>query len=129
MSGYELAASSRERVISAGAKPLPPWMRQLSLVAAAIGLAIFIFGAVTGNDRAWHAFQVSWLFFATISTAAVMFAAVQRITTARWSRGIVRFMEGQVAFVPVALIALVVLVLFGRGHAYPWWNELGHLKH
>ena len=129
MSGHEVAAPSRERVIAAGAKPLPSWMRQLSLVAAVIGLAIFIFGAATGNDRAWHAFQVSWLFFATISTAAVMFAAVQRITTARWSRGIVRFMEGQVAFLPVALVALVVLVLFGRGHAYPWWNELGHLKH
>jgi hypothetical protein len=51
----------------------------------------------------------------------VMFVAVQRITTARWSRPIIRFLEGYVAFLPVAFVLLVVL-LFGRHHIF-WWSN------
>ena len=120
---------SRARVIEAGARPMPAMVRPVSLIAAVIGLAIFVYGAVTGNDRAWHAFQVNWLFFTTICSAAVTFVAVQRITTARWSRGIIRFLEGYAAFLPLAFIGLVVMVVFGRAHVYPWWNTLATLKH
>ena len=131
MSGHQDHGYARERVVAAGSRQLPSWIRQASLGLAVLGIAIFVFGVISGNhkERAWHAFQVNWLFFSTISSAAVMFVAVQRITTARWSRGIVRIMEGFGAFLPVAFIGLLVLVLFGREHAYPWWNELAELKH
>ena len=124
----QISAYSRERVIAAGARPLPAMVRPVSLVLAVIGLAVFAYGAFTGNDRAWHAFQVNWLFFTTISSAAVMFVAVQRITTARWSRGVIRFLEGYVAFLPVAFVGLVILLVFGKSHAYPWWTTLYALK-
>ena len=120
---------SRERVIAAGATPLPSWVRPVSLAAFGLGLAIFLAGAIAGSDRAWHAFHVNWLFFTTISSAAVTFVAAQRITTARWSRAVIRFSEGFVAFLPLALLGLVVMVVFGRGHVYPWWNSLAELPH
>lgn len=131
MSAHVAAPPSRDRVIAAGAKMMPSWIKQTSAALAVLGLVIFLFGvfSTTYRERAWHAFQVNWLFFTTISSAAVMFVAVQRITTARWSRGIIRLMEGFGAFLPVAFVGLLVLVLFGRSHAYPWWNELGALKH
>mgnify|MGYP006201131969 CR=1 FL=1 len=47
-----------------------------------------IAGAVMGVDRVWQALLVNWLYFTTISSAGVMFVAVQRITTARWSRAV-----------------------------------------
>ena len=59
------------------------------------------------------------MFFATISQAGVIFVAVQRITTARWSRPIVRFLEGYVAFLPVAFL-LLVLIFLGAKHIFPW---------
>ncbi len=123
------AMVSRERVIQAGAKQLPAIIRPVSLVLAVLGGALFLYGVFTGNDRAWHAFQVNWLFFTTISSAAVMFVAVQRITTARWSRGIIRFSEGFVAWLPLALVGLVVMIVFGKSHVYPWWNNLPELQH
>ncbi|MBI3566595.1 MAG: hypothetical protein HY084_00140 [Gemmatimonadetes bacterium] len=123
-----LDAPARERVIAAGAKPLPAILKPLSLAAALVGFAIFGYGVAIGNNRVWHAFQLNWLFFTTISSAGVMFVAVQRITTARWSRGIIRFLEGYVAFLPVAFVGLLVLLAFGKGHAYPWWTDLGELK-
>jgi hypothetical protein len=129
MSAHGMSAPSRERVISAGAQPMPGRIRLVSLAAALVGLAIFVYGAATGNDRAWHAFQANWLFFSIIASAAVMFTAVQRITTARWSRGVIRFLEGYAAFLPFAWIGLVVMVLFGKGHVYPWWGSLAELGH
>ena len=129
MSAHGMSAPSRERVITAGAQPMPGRIRQVSLAAAVVGLAIFVYGAATGNDRAWHAFQVNWLFFSIIASAAVMFTAVQRITTARWSRGVIRFLEGYSAFLPFAWVGLIVMVLFGKGHVYPWWNSLAELGH
>jgi hypothetical protein len=129
MSAHGMSAPSRDRVIAAGAQQMPGRIRQVSLAAAVLGLAIFAYGAATGNDRAWHAFQANWLFFSIIASAAVMFTAVQRITTARWSRGVIRFLEGYAAFLPFAWIGLIVMVLFGKGHVYPWWGSLAELGH
>jgi hypothetical protein len=129
MSAHTSETPSREKIFALGAKQLPAKIRPISLGLAVAGLILFIAGVATGNQRAWHAFQVNWLFFTTISSAAVMFVAVQRIVTARWSRGIIRFYEGYVAFLPVAFVGLIVLVLFGGEHAYPWWNDLGELHH
>ena len=85
---------------------------------------MFIIGAFTesGHDRVWQAFHVNWMFFATISQAGVIFVAVQRITTARWSRPIVRFLEGYVAFLPIAFLLLIVDFL-GAKHIYPWATQ------
>jgi hypothetical protein len=130
MSGnYQDKGFARDRVIAAGATPLGGRLRTISLVLAVIGMATFIFGIATGNDRAWHSFHFNWLFFTLVSSAGVMFVAAQPNTTARWSRGIIRFMEGYVAFLPFALIGLVVMVLFGKEHLYPWWNNLAEYPH
>ncbi|MBX3173114.1 MAG: hypothetical protein KF709_01765 [Gemmatimonadaceae bacterium] len=106
-------------------KTMPARLKTVSLAFAALGFALFAFGAFTGEQRAWTAFLVNWLFFTTIASAGVMFVAVQRITTARWSRGIVRFMEGFVAFLPFAAVGLLIIIFGGKDHIYPWWNEVG----
>ena len=46
-----------------------------------------------------------------------------------WSRGVIRFLEGYSAFLPFAWVGLIVMVLFGKGHVYPWWNSLAELGH
>ena len=101
-------------------KPLPASLRTISMGLAVLGFAVFIYGAATGHDRAWQAFQFNWMFFWTISAAGVAFAAVQRIVTARWSRSVVRLLEGMVAFLPVAVILLAITLVFGLDHIYPW---------
>ena len=54
---------------------------------------------------------------------AVLLAAVQRITTARWSRAVIRVTEGFVAFLPVAFVMLLLTVLVGKTHIFPWTHE------
>jgi len=123
------APVTRDRVVAAGAPAVGARIRRVSLALAALGIGAFVYGVATGNDRAWHAFHFNWLFFTLVSSAGVMFVASQRIATARWSRGVIRFMEGYVAFLPFAWLGLVVMVLFGKGHLYPWWNALESLPH
>jgi len=133
MSGHETPAPTRARVLAAMDKPIPAQIKQAFLAMFLAGAAVFLYGAVRGNGRAWQAFHVNWLFFATISSAAVMFVAVQRITTARWSRSVIRIMEGFAAFLPFAFVGLMLTVFVGARYVYPWWDmpgtgELAHEK-
>ena len=131
MSGHETPAPTRARVLAAMDKPIPAQIKQAFLAMFLAGAAVFIYGAVRGNGRAWQAFHVNWLFFATISSAAVMFVAAQRITTARWSRSVIRIMEGFAGFLPFAFLGLMLTVFVGHRYVYPWWDLVGtgELKH
>jgi hypothetical protein len=113
---------SREEILTATARPIGRAVKLISAILAVVGTIVFLVGALQGENRAWQALHVNWLFFVSISQAAVVFVAVQRITTARWSRPVVRFLEGYVAFLPVAFL-LLVLIFVGRHHIFPWTHE------
>jgi len=115
---------NREQLVAATGRPLPPMVRTVSLVLIIAGAITFVAGAVGrgGQDRVWQALLANWLFFSALSQAGVVFVAVQRITTARWSRPVVRLLEGYVAFLPVSLILLAVL-LIGGVHLFPGFAQ------
>ncbi|MEP6989311.1 MAG: hypothetical protein ABJA80_00155 [bacterium] len=124
MSMHPVPAPSRDEVVRAYTKPIPKALTLTCLVLAALGAVAFILGLFVDADRAWRAYHVSWLFFTSMSSAGVMFVAVQRITTARWSRAIIRFEEGFVAFLPVAFALLLLSVFLGKNHIFPWTHEI-----
>lgn len=128
MSGRHPFIPSRAEVVEIAERPVSGLMARASLALAAVGLVAFIIGVFVAPDRAWRALHFNWLFFSVISSAGVMFVAIQRITTARWSRTTIRFVEGYVAFLPVAWLILALLVLVGRGHIYPWFNQVPAVK-
>jgi hypothetical protein len=121
MSGHDPHAPSREEVLVGIDRPSLPILKTISLVLAAIGLIVFVVGLFVNPDRVWHALLVNWLYFTSVSSAGVMFVAAQRITTARWSRPIIRLLEGYVAFLPVAFVLLLIMLL-GRHHIF-WWSN------
>lgn len=124
MSLHHIHVPTRDEVIRASAKPTPRGLTQAAIGLAVLGLVGFVAALLTDPDRAWRAYHVSWLFFTSLSSAGVVFVAVQRITTARWSRSIIRFMEGYVAFLPVAFVLLLLSLSFGRAHIFPWTHEV-----
>ncbi len=124
MSGHDVHVPTREEVLAGIDRPVSPLLKTICLVLAGIGLLVFIVGLFLQPDRAWQALLVSWLYFTSISSAGVMFVAVQRITTARWSRPIVRFLEGYVAFLPVAFVLLLLILFVGRDHIFWWTHEV-----
>jgi len=121
LSTHDAHAPSREEVLAGIDRPTPPILKTIALVLAGVGLIVFVIGLFVNPDRVWQALLVNWLYFTSISSAGVMFVAVQRITTARWSRPIIRFLEGYAAFLPVAFVLLLAL-LVGRHHIF-WWSN------
>ena len=122
MSHHDAPAPSREDLEALITKPMSPRLKQGALALAVLGLVIFIAGVATGQDRAWQSWHVNWLFFTVIASAGVVLSAVQRITTARWSRAVIRISEANVAFLPVAFVMLLVTVI-GKGHIFQWVHE------
>jgi Ni/Fe-hydrogenase subunit HybB-like protein len=105
-------------------------------VGLGAGLAILgaiLFGqAVLGGepDRAWQLFHVNWLFFTGLAAGSVAFAAVQKITNAKWSGLMIRFAEASSAFLPVSLIGLVLIFTVGYEHVFGLMHEALHeLQH
>ncbi|HWZ57767.1 MAG TPA: hypothetical protein VNW46_02235 [Gemmatimonadaceae bacterium] len=120
MSAHDTHAPTRADVLAIAQRPTPPWVKTAATGLAAIGFLVFVGGLFVDADRTWRAFHYNWLFFATLSSAGATWAAVQRITTARWSRPIVRFWEGYAAFLPVAFVFLLLILFVGRDHIFPW---------
>jgi hypothetical protein len=123
VSAHSAPAPSRQEVVAAMQRPVSRTLQRASLALAAIGAVVFIAGVFLAPDRAWPALHFNWLFFTATASASVMFAAAQRITTARWSRPVIRFSEAFVAFLPVAFLILALEVLVGRGHIFPFFRE------
>jgi hypothetical protein len=128
MSAHDAHVPTREEVVAGLDRPTPARLKTICLVLAAIGLLVFVIGLFVQPDRAWQALLINWLYFTSISSAGVMFVAVQRITTARWSRPIIRFLEGYVAFLPVAFVLILFIVLVGRHHIF-WWSNTTPTTH
>ena len=127
MSDHDIHVPTREEILAGTDRPAPRTLKLLSIVLAVVGAIVFLIGLFVQPDRAWQSLLVNWLYFTSISSAGVMFVAVQRITTARWSRPIVRFLEGYVAFLPVAFVLLVLILIVGRGHIFWWTHEVPHV--
>jgi hypothetical protein len=127
MKSHEVHMPTPAEILAGTDRPAPRSLKVLSLALAALGLLVFVVGLFVEPGRAWQALLVSWLYFTSISSAGVMFVAVQRITTARWSRPIIRFLEGYVAFLPVAFVLLVLILVVGRDHIFWWANEIPHV--
>ena len=123
MSIHPVPEWTPDEALAATSAELPGWLKTTVRALFGIGLVVFIVGIIAAPDRAWRAFHMNWLFFAGLSSAGVTFVAVQRITTARWSRHVIRFMEAYVAFLPVAFVFLLLTLFAGRGHVFPWTHE------
>ena len=123
MSLHPVRVPTRDELVAATSRPIPSRVYLVCAVLAALGTIVFVIGAIMGEARAWHALLSNWLYFTTISSAGVTFVAVQRITSARWSRSVIRILEGFVAFLPIAFILLVLIVVVGQRHIFPWAHE------
>ena len=98
---------------------------------AILGLILFVRALSAGQaDRAWQLFHVNWLYFTGLAAGSVAFAAVQKITNAKWSGLVIRFAEASVAFLPVSFLAFLLIFTVGYEAVYgPMEHALHELSH
>lgn len=123
MSLYPQRAPTREEILAASSRPIPASMHTAAIALTVIGAIVFIVGLFVAPDRVWLAFHFNWLFWAVLASGGTTFVAVQRITTARWSRPVIRFMEGYVAFLPIAFVFLLLILFVGKNYIFPWTHQ------
>ena len=97
--------------------------RRLLLAVAIVGAATFLYGVLAGDAiRAWQALLVNFLFFSGLAHGGVVLSALMHATSARWGRPLKRVAEATVAFLPIAFLILMVL-LIGTPAWAPWVHE------
>lgn len=107
----------------AGAPILTSGARRVLAALALAGAGAFLHGLLLGDAlRAWQALLVNTLFFWGLALAGVVLAALLQLTQARWSRPLTRALESTAAFLPVALL-LVLVLLAGAGGWAPWLHH------
>ena len=115
MNGVSLASPAAGPLLSPGA-------RRVLLGLAALGGVAFLAGLVLDAIRAWQALLVNFLFFAGLAQAGVVLSCILQVTSARWGRPLKRVAEATVAFLPVAFVLLLVLLL-GTAAWAPWVHD------
>lgn len=102
-------------------KPLV-WSRHLKFLFAGfifVGTLAFLVGLGVDATRAWANFLFQYYFWFCIGLSGVFFVALQHVSRSSWSTPLRRIAEGFAAYLPVALILLVVL-FFGLHTLYEW---------
>src|SRR5688572_10752296 len=99
---------------------VPALLRTAIPVLLVIG-ALAVMGAfIVDAPRAWRAYHFNWLYFTTIAQGAVTLAAAVTITRGLWSRPIRRIALGFVAFLPVAYLLVIPILVIGAHDIFPW---------
>jgi Ni/Fe-hydrogenase subunit HybB-like protein len=105
----------------------------LGLGGGLAALGLLLFGSALGGEdaaRAWHLFQVNWVYFTGLAGGSIALAAVHKVVNARWSGLVIRFAEASVAFLPVSLLGLVLIFTVGYPYIYGHMaGELHTLQH
>jgi len=126
-----MTATLRERLVQRSLAGRFDMLLGVGAGLAVLGLILFLGALFDGHaDRAWQLFHVNWLYFTGLAAGAVAFVAVQKITNAKWSGMIIRFASAQVAFLPVALLGLVLIFTFGYQAVFgPMQAAMPELQH
>jgi hypothetical protein len=84
-----------------------------------VGVLAFAGGLLTNPDRAWHNYLTCYFFFTCMGVFGLFYTAMHHAVNATWMLVTRRLAEGLAAFIPVALILFIGLIV-GRTHIWPW---------
>ena len=120
-----MSQTVHERIVQRAVAGRYPLFLGLGGGLAILGAILFIQSLSSGDAaRTWQLFHVNWLFFTSLSTGSVAFVAVQKISNAKWSGVMLRFASASAAFLPVSLIALLLIFTVGYPAIYGPMNAM-----
>lgn len=110
-------------VIAGTPRALPARVKTLGALGVAVGVAAAAFGFLTAPERTSASFIANFLYFFGIAQGAIIFSVAQMLTQARWARPLKRIAEGFWLYLPILWGLLLVFLLAGGMHIYPWTHE------
>jgi hypothetical protein len=100
-------------------------LKALFVIFVLIGAGAFVAGLSADSHRTWASFLLNNFYFMSLAIGGLFIAAIQWLTSAMWSAPVRRISESFTAYLPVGLIAVVVL-FFGLHHLYVW-TDAAHM--
>lgn len=108
-----------KNVVDPGTMNVSNRTKTLYSVLIFLGVLGFILTLVRDPGRAWHGYLVGYFYFTTVAIGGLFFAAVQHMTSAGWSVNIRRLVEALTAFLPMAAVGGILLIVAGP-QLYSW---------
>ena len=112
-------ATARDR---ANPRGLPQPLTAIFAGMTLIGLAAFVIGLASDPQSAWLAFHSNFIFYAALSQAGLVLAAIFVIVGARWPGPLRRMAEALGAWIPVSFV-LACIGYFGGDYLFEWLRE------
>lgn len=97
-------------------------LRTLYSVAIFLGVTLLALGLFKDRDRTWHAYLTAFMYWTNLALGGLFFSAIQHVTKAGWSVNVRRIAESFTAFLPIAAVGAVGLLL-GSKNLYIWLDE------
>jgi hypothetical protein len=95
-------------------------MPLVAVCAAMIAAGVIAF-VVGDAETVWPAFHVNFLYFGTLSQAALCFGCALVIIGARWAGPVRHVAEGLAAWVPISLVLFIIGQVFGGEIIHQNW--------
>jgi Ca2+/Na+ antiporter len=89
-----------------------------------VGLLSIIYGFASGHtERAWANLLLSNFYLMAIALGAVFFLAVQYVAEVGWSVQVKRVLMAMGTYMPIAVVMMILIFVFGHHHLYDWTHE------
>ncbi len=95
-------------------------LKTAAYVCTAIGLVGFAIGLLKNPEHLWPAYLTAFFFVSLLGLGGLFWVAVNFVTNAGWSVSIRRLAEGMASFIPVMVIAGLVMAVMGLKVLFPW---------
>ncbi|MCO5113123.1 MAG: molybdopterin oxidoreductase [Bdellovibrionaceae bacterium] len=100
-----------------------PTKLKLTFIAlAALGALAFVFLLFKDPTRAWQSYLLGTVYFVSVALIGLFFIAIHFLTQSGWSVNVRRLFEATAAYIPVAAVLTLILMLFGVGYLFSWLN-------
>jgi hypothetical protein len=95
-------------------------IKNLTFGLTGIGVIALVFGFIDDPQRTWANYLLNSYYFLSLAIGASFFLAIQYISQSGWSAMFRRVPEAIGAFVPVGVILLSFVLIFGAHSIYHW---------
>jgi len=91
-----------------------------------VGVVSFFVTLFRDPALAWKSYVVNWNYFTSIAMGGVMVAAVTWMVKAKWNWSVRRIHQSFAAYLPIAFILFLPMLLNLREDYFPWIEMMAH---
>ncbi len=95
------------------------WMKT-AIVLILVGLAGTVYGFMDASWRGWSNVLIAGVYFTGVALGAAFQFAVFSFTNGGWWIGVKRVMEAFTTFLPIPMLVMLAIGLFGMHELYEW---------